>query len=218
MKICVILTVLLTQVSFAQNKESDSYLLSRSEFAAPIYSDISQIHDLTFGSIVYDQATKKFYGIDSGGQSVTLGVSGSAVRSEVFVNTPNGFGDTNHSTVRHFTNTVKNTGTANSYSSSTSNGDTFTINEPGIYAVNYCFDSYSGGNIACYITLNSATLNASPAATEVLAVTTSSTTAGAGTCAAATLSLTTNDVLRAQASVANSTNPLTSFRVTKVSN
>lgn len=82
-------------------------------------------------------------------------VSG-AIKQEVLVNTPNGFGSTN-TRIRRFTNLVISSGSAITYADSSTLGSTFTINEAGSYAINYVDRSSATGNLG--ISLNSTALS-----------------------------------------------------------
>ena len=74
----------------------------------------------------------------------------------VIVNTGNGHGSTN-TKIRRFTTTLGSVGTAITYAGSATLGDSFTINESGLYAITYS-DSDAAG---CYIglSLNSTALS-----------------------------------------------------------
>lgn len=63
-------------------------------------------------------------------------ISTGTVRSMVRLNTANGYGAVN-TKIRRFTNTVTNTGSAITYADSANDGASFTINQPGIYAISY---------------------------------------------------------------------------------
>jgi hypothetical protein len=67
-----------------------------------------------------------------------------AVRSEIWMTGGNGEGSTN-TMIRRFTTISTNTGTAISITQSATNGDSFTINEPGIYAISYVDEDGTGG-------------------------------------------------------------------------
>jgi hypothetical protein len=92
-----------------------------------------------------------------------------SVRSEVRVLGVSGYGSSG-TTTRRFTTVNTNTGSAITYASDATNGDTFTINQDGIYAINYGDQFNAGANFG--ITLNSSstsTATSSLAQSEVLA-------------------------------------------------
>lgn len=77
-------------------------------------------------------------------------------RSEIVLDTGNGSGSTNTG-VRRFTNTRKSTGSAITYADSATNGASFTINEDGLYTINY-WDNNTASDILIGITVNSSNL------------------------------------------------------------
>lgn len=79
--------------------------------------------------------------------------------SEVMVNDVAGYGSTNDK-IRRFNTVVVNTGSSITYTSSATNGDSFTANSVGTYAINYT-DDFSGGAVAFGISLNSTQLTTS---------------------------------------------------------
>lgn len=142
-------------------------------------------------------------------------------RSEVRVVTGNGHGSTN-TTIRRFTTTELNTGTAITYADSSTNGASFTINEDGIYQIDY--SDYRAANIATI----GATKNTTQGTVSIASTTiTSSSRVGLGTAPSAgtagsfswTGKLVTGDVVRPHTtSTADSTDNLSYFHITKVSN
>lgn len=68
-------------------------------------------------------------------------------RSEISIDTSNGYGSTNTKVVR-FTNVRKSSGIAISYLDSAANGASFKIMEEGVYAVTFCM---SGSGVAMTI-------------------------------------------------------------------
>lgn len=74
-------------------------------------------------------------------------------RSQLRMNTPGGFGSTN-TKIRIYTVTERKAGTAITYATSPTNGDTFTINEDGLYAMSVN-DSRAAGNSKFGISVNS---------------------------------------------------------------
>lgn len=80
-------------------------------------------------------------------------------QSEVVLVSGNGFGST-ATNIRRFSTTMVNTGTAITYSDSSTAGGLFTINENGIYSITYNDRSNAGENIG--ITLNASSLTVAP--------------------------------------------------------
>lgn len=76
--------------------------------------------------------------------------------AQVWVNTGNGYGSTNDK-IRRFTTTVSSVGTGITYADSASAGASFTINEDGIYAIDYA-DSSSAAALQIGVSLNSSQL------------------------------------------------------------
>lgn len=103
--------------------------------------------------------------------------------------------------VRRFTNLRQSVGTDVTYTSSSVNGDSFTINKPGLYHISYS-DSSNGAAADYAITKNASSLTTDPASmtiSQILAIDTSANsnyTANASTVAY----LDANDIIRAQAS------------------
>lgn len=77
-------------------------------------------------------------------------------RSYVRLSSPNGHGSTN-TKIRRYTTTLDNVGTAITYADSSTLGATFTINEPGMYAM-CASDKNTAGAFTIGITKNSALL------------------------------------------------------------
>lgn len=73
------------------------------------------------------------------------GLGTSPGTSQVWVNTPNGHGSTN-TAIRTFSNTVVNVGSDITYTSSATNGDSFTINTTGLYSITYSDGASTQGN------------------------------------------------------------------------
>lgn len=102
-----------------------------------------------------------------------LAVQQAPVNSEVYVHTGNGHGSTN-TAIRRFTTQVTNIGSAITYADSATAGASFTINEPGIYTIDYT-DSINVGSRELGISKNSTQLT-----TVISAITASTRLAGAG--------------------------------------
>jgi hypothetical protein len=154
------------------------------------------------------------------GWTATASGTLTAPRSEITVDSGNGFGSTN-TTVRRFTNTRKSVGSAVTYADSASNGASFTINETGVYAIEY-HDQSSSGAATIGISVNSTALTTSPGnMTYAQGIRTfmDSSAASFGAHVHWTGNLNAGDIVRAQAgTAANSTNERCMFTITKVSN
>jgi hypothetical protein len=132
MKSIVVISVLLfTQVSFGAQKSAAKNSAGL-DFAAPLVSDKTQItHLVPFGTIVFDEATSSFAGLDSAGswQSMTT------PHSQIRLTQPNGYGSSG-TFIRTFSHVdVNNGGSDLSYTSDSVNGDYITVNTAGVYAV-----------------------------------------------------------------------------------
>mgnify|MGYP003647328105 CR=1 FL=1 len=134
---------------------------------------VLQSYDPTTGIINLTQAritgnTSAAVGLDQNSQSVHNGyfdivVSENALavgmqmpRSELVLRTGNGYGSTN-TVIRRWTTTEKNIGSAFTYADSSTLGGTVTINEPGIYGIQYG-DRRSSGSMTMGISRNSTQL------------------------------------------------------------
>lgn len=141
-----------------------------------------------------------------------------ALASEVSVDTGNGFGSTGAYTMT-FANVDANVGAAITYASDATNGDTFTINTDGVYAISYSDGAAVNPGDIIGITLNgsASTAFASQAAGSRLC--TQSMPNGYTANCSVTIILARNDVIRAQRSLATagtSTNSAARFIITKV--
>lgn len=136
----------------------------------------------------------------------------------IFISGGAGHGSTN-THVRRFTSANEaKTGTAITYASSATNGDTFTVSEAGIYAMSYT-DNRSGAGCNIGISLNSAQLTTSvediTASTRLALVRSTATEAFVQACAVWTLAA--NDVIRAHTdSTPADTSGRVSFRITQL--
>lgn len=141
-------------------------------------------------------------------------------RSEVCVHTSNGHGTSTGTTVRRFTTAETNVGTAITYADVAASGSTFTINEPGLYAISY-MDLFSTANRGFGITLNSSQLttniNSITQADRLVAGSTAQSNNGNGT-VSVVVRLKPGDVIRPQtdAGADNGTTTLTKFRIIKI--
>lgn len=156
----------------------------------------------------------------SGGTAApTWATPASAPRSELYLQGANGYGSTSGNRIRRFTTTQVQTGTAITYSNSSTNGDNFTINEDGLYAITYCAEFTAAETFGISI-------NASSLTTSILSITASGVAAvsetsanGVGSSVSTVMHLSVNDVVRCQnADVqADSGNAVqTSFRLCKI--
>jgi len=142
-----------------------------------------------------------------------------ATTSRVYVNGTNGAGTTNNA-IKRFKTQLVNAGSGITYTSSSANGDSFTITVAGVYAITYS-DAGNGGGEYFGISVNSNQLT-----TAVHLITSAhrvgvTTTSGSGQYGhvTATLPLNVGDVVRAHYGknvAASSDNVLTAFSITKV--
>ena len=143
----------------------------------------------------------------------------SAPRSEVAVDTGNGYGSTN-TKIRRFSSTNKNVGTGITYADSASLGGSFTINETGVYAITYSdWDSSGSGTIS--ITVNDTAPTAAGVNTYAQGGRVASRDSNIGGSVSVTWvgNLNAGDVVRAHTSATFSgTDYQTNFTVAKVSN
>lgn len=139
-------------------------------------------------------------------------------RSEIVLDTGNGSGSTNTG-VRRFTNTRKSTGSAITYADSATNGASFTINEDGLYTVNY-WDNNTVSDILIGITVNSSNLTGAVNTITYAQGRRSFDYVTGGEITHTTFSgeLKRGDVVRAQHQSANNTSDAVVFTITKVSN
>lgn len=94
-----------------------------------------------------------------------LAVGTEAPRSMVRMDTGNGHGSTN-TRIRRFTNITSQQGSAITVTQSATDGDSFTINEDGVYSIGYS-DMRSAGDAIMGISLNSSQLTTSIASIAV---------------------------------------------------
>ena len=137
--------------------------------------------------------------------------------SAIRVYTDAGFGSTN-TAIRRFSTVDYNFGTAITYTSSATLGDSFTINESGLYAISFTDNFTTTANMG--ISQNSSQLTTtilSIATSDIIASTTAHTTGYQG-CVAATLYLDAGDVIRAHCglSLAAGANNGECFTITKL--
>jgi len=137
--------------------------------------------------------------------------------SSIRVDTANGYGSPTGTRIRRFSNVRDNLGSAITYVPSATDGDSFVINEDGIYHVSYT-DSFNAGTDLA-ITRNASSLSSSPAAlsiTQVLAIEEAATGFDANVSWQGLLQK--DDIIRAQSSsgAAVSGNNLSSFTISKV--
>lgn len=108
---------------------------------AALSDSFGSVHDAYFDIFVSENA---------------LAVGLSVPNSEVFVDTGNGRGSTN-TAIRRFSNTRSQVGAAITYADSSTDGASFTINENGIYSINY-HDGLTDSSAALAISVNSSAL------------------------------------------------------------
>lgn len=122
-------------------------------------------HEMDYkSSIYYDTNSTSFVGISPNGDvSIKLGILPSTSRPEIVLIGGVGLGSTN-TTVRDFnTLSVNNGGNAIEFASSSVDGDSFTIREPGVYTMTYQDSSSIDDGLIFGITKNSTQLMTSPA-------------------------------------------------------
>lgn len=167
---------------------------------------------MVFGPIIFPVA---------GWTSVSSGTL-TAPRSEVHVDTQNGYGST-ATKIRRFTNTRKRVGPAISITDDATNSTRFTVNEAGVYAVTYC-DFDAAGSSQMGISVNAASvstdIDATTYANGYRAVTRHDALGGQKS-VSWTGNLSVGDVVRAHTdgfSAAGAANSNVSFTIVKVSN
>lgn len=138
-------------------------------------------------------------------------------RSRIIVNTPNGHGSTNNK-IRIYTATKQSAGTAITYATSATLGDTFTINEDGLYTMTL-YDVWSAGAAEIGISKNSnqltTTISSVTDANRLIWLQTPS--AGIYATVSTTQFLQTGDVIRSHGSgQLNGTTALAEFQITKL--
>lgn len=144
-------------------------------------------------------------------------------RSEVYVNGISAIASSASSKVVTFDTTIVNLGSAISYIRDTVNGDTFTINENGIYSLVESL-AFTTGNHQHGITINTSGADlttAMPSVTRanVLTVITNPTGTDCGAGTSITLFLQRGDVIRVQldgATLSSATPQYTYFRIIRV--
>lgn len=152
------------------------------------------------------------------GDKGATGAAGGAIGDhQVYVNTGNGYGSSNTS-IRRFTTIIRNVGSAITYTDSAANAASFTINETGMYIIEYGDAHTSGINYG--ISWNSSQLTTninSITAADRLGLCTPSTANEVDSITSCQL-LTSGDVIRPHTDgVSTSTTAYqTSFRITKV--
>lgn len=137
-------------------------------------------------------------------------------KNMIWLQTPNGYGST-ASKIRRWTTIINNTGTALSLTQSAANGDSITVNEDGIYSIDY--GDYGNGTLGYFgITLNSNQLTTSIASVTTSTVLTVAFVDNTSVTCSATVFLNAGDVLRCHTDSAQTTNGLAfnNWIVTKV--
>lgn len=87
------------------------------------------------------------------------GFKSTATKSEIWMEVGNGHGSTN-TTIRRFTNSIKNTGSDITYADSATLGASFTINAAGLYAITYS-DYYGSSDAVHGMSINSTEITTS---------------------------------------------------------
>jgi hypothetical protein len=114
------------------------------DFFAPIVnSKTDLVNTVPAGSIVYENSNSTFFGLTPGGEWVSLGSTVAGPRSEIWVVGSPGGASTNTG-IKRLSTVVKSTGTAVTYTDSSTAGAAFEINEDGIYAISYMDGSTTG--------------------------------------------------------------------------
>lgn len=204
-------------------------------YAGIVLFDGSATDKIYFGKETGTTVISKLQGNDySSGQTITFSfivpiqgwssyagsISSPQAQSEVRLQGNAGYGSTNTRIVR-FTNTERNVGSAITYATSSTLGDTFTINESGLYSIYFSH----GDTVATYqigISRNSSQLSTDIqliTANDILAA--SGRVAGYVGIASTTVYLTAGDIIRAHTE--NQLNGTTSsavvkFQIAKVAN
>lgn len=142
-----------------------------------------------------------------------------APSAEIFVSSANGYGSTNTVVRRWTTTQVNNGGVAITFTQSAASGDSFTVNESGTYAVNFC-DQFGLGAANMGISVNSNQLTTGIQSITTTHVACGVVTAGVnlGSCCSTTLKLNAADVVRAHTdgSASGSNFWMQSFRIRKL--
>lgn len=138
--------------------------------------------------------------------------------SEVSLDTGNSYGSTGIY-ARRFTNTDANVGPDITYTADATNGDSFTVNANGTYAVSYSDGSGTGDVIG--ISLNGSGATAMQGLAQSAVFCQQSMPAGTAASCSVTIELAATDVLRAHRSIgaslgANDSNTAARFIITKV--
>lgn len=170
------------------------------------------------GRVKSNQATAGTWASSPSEVSVFTSLQQKQERSEVFVHTGNGRGSP-ADRIRRFSTISKNIGSAITYADSASNGGTFTINQDGIYTINYT-EGGPGNNAQMGISVNTAdtgtNIGAAGGRIRFLNVFSN----GFGAHISETMSLKAGDVVRAHVGLAvgypDNTTDATSFRIIKI--
>lgn len=206
-----VLSLVLVSGVYAQ----DFNLKALGDFFAPTVASRTALTNLVpAGSLVYDatNGSAGFYGLSPAGSWIPLGLTPTASRSEVMLSGGSGLGSTNTS-VRRFSNSLISTGSGITYTNSAVNGDTFTVNDAGMYSITYQDSSTTDGGMVFGITRNSTQLTTGPSGitdANLLATGIVSAVNRTSTCTT-TVFLAAGDVIRAQAE--SGANDTTTYKV-----
>lgn len=152
-------------------------------------------------------------------------VAAGTVRSEVFVDTANGFGASG-TAIPRFSVTNVNTGTSITYADSATNGASFTINQTGLYGMSFWWGSVFAGADANNILITKNQSNLTQASFNMptterldlagLEVPSGTFVSFLSTSAVALLNA--GDIIRPNSAHAASTNARCGFRITQLNN
>lgn len=170
------------------------------------------------GRVKVTEATAGTYATAPSEISVTPLVSNAVPRSSVMVTTANGHGSSN-TKIAKYSGIFENSGTAITYTSSSTNGDSFTINETGVYSITSIFISDSG-------TISGISRNSTQLTTDIYSITGSDALAYADESAGFTTAvvwtgiLKSGDIIRVhdRGAAISSNQDRARFTITKVSN
>lgn len=186
-------------------------------FAAPAINGETNVVSPEIGAMIFDYASGQFKGYN--GSSWSPFAASPSPRNEIFVDSGNGYGSS-ATKVRRFSNTRKSTGSAITYSDSSVEGGVFTINEDGIYSINY--SDYSTSTVT-YLAI---TVNTTATTTSASSLTyADGRRMGTNTSAASTVQMASwtgflqnGDVVKAMTSgSANATDAFVAFSIAQVS-
>jgi hypothetical protein len=204
MKTVTILSTIMLASSALASEKSQFHLLESNplDFAAPVVYSRANVTEAGVGTIVFDSSAGGFFGLALSGSpsSATSWITLGSAPSEVWLtgsnSTSGGYGTTN-TAIRRFLHMQKNVGTAITYSDDAAAGDSFTVNQSGVYTISYQ-DVAEGNNCFPGVSVNSTQLSTDiddiSASTRVLRTTAIEDN---DTASSVTLNLNSGDVVRA---------------------